>query len=430
MSNKSSHAADLEGLSRLTVSAVHGATEMAEEVHLRILNHAPDSVAKPLGKATSFVYRGVRGVTRLVGAGLAGTLAKLQPLLGEQKSWAGREATLAALNGVLGDYLAASANPLAITMRFRRDGRPWQPSAATTPVSGRILVCLHGLCMNDLQWRRNGHDHGAQLEQERGYTAVYLHYNSGKHISENGREFAQQLEALVADWPVPVEELVLLGHSMGGLLSRSAYRFGEQAKHRWLRHLSKMVFLGSPHHGAPLERGGNWFHIVTELTPYTAPFSRLGKLRSAGITDLRHGSIVDEDWEGKDRFAHGHPLPLVVPLPGKVACYTVAATISKDKDGLTGRLAGDGLVPLDSALGHHGQPERDLHFAPDHQAIVYNSNHMELLSSAEVYQLLLAWLSCRLDDFWEERRWHEMDKNQPSSGKMQHRLSRIANAQR
>ncbi|MFA9215849.1 MAG: esterase/lipase family protein [Sphingomonadaceae bacterium] len=389
MANKSSHAADLAGLSRLTVSAVHGVTELAEEVHLKIINQAPESVAKPLGKATSFVYKAVRGVTQLVGGGLAGTLAKLQPLLGEQKSWAGREALLAALNGVLGDYLAASANPLAITMRFRRDGQPYLPQA---PVSGRILVLVHGLCMNDLQWRRNGHDHGAQLALERGYATVYLHYNSGQHISENGRAFAQQLETLLAQWPVPVEELVLLGHSMGGLLSRSACHYAAEAGHSWLKHLSKMVFLGSPHHGAPLERGGNWFHVITELTPYTAPFSRLGKLRSAGITDLRHGSVLDQDWQGKDRFAHGHPLPAALPLPPQVACYTVAATISKHEAGLAARIAGDGLVPLPSALGQHEQPARDLHFAADHQATVYRTNHMELLSSTEVYQLLLAWL--------------------------------------
>ena len=389
MSNKSSHAADLEGLSRLTVSAVHSATELVEEVHLNIINQAPAALAKPLGKATSFVYRGVRGVTRLVGGGLAGTLARLQPLLGEQRSWAGREAILAAVNGVLGDYLAGSGNPLAVGMAWRRAGQPYQPLA---PVSGRVLVLVHGLCMNDLQWQRDGHDHGMQLEQERGYTAVYLHYNSGKHISENGRELAHQLEALLAHWPVPVEELVLLGHSMGGLLSRSAVHYGEQAGLGWLRHLSKMVFLGSPHHGAPLERGGNWFHVVTELTPYTAPFSRLGKLRSAGITDLRHGSVLDEDWHGKDRFAHGHALPATLALPPRVACYAVAATISKQEGGLAGRVAGDGLVPLASALGQHSQPERELHFAPDQQAIVYHTNHMELLSSAEVYQLLLAWL--------------------------------------
>ena len=383
MSKKMSHAADLLGLSHLTVSAVHGVADLAEQLHLNILRQAPEVVARPLGKVASLVYRGVRGVARLAGSGVEGILTRLQPLQGENKAWPGRDALLAAVNGVLGDHLARTANPLAIPMQFRRHGAPWTPADA---VSGRVLVLAHGLCMNDLQWFRNGHDHGAALEQGHGYSAVYLHYNSGRHISENGREFADQLEALLANWPVPVEELVLLGHSMGGLVSRSACHYGAQAGHGWLRHLSKMVFLGSPHHGAPLERGGNWFHVVTDMSRYTAPFSRLAHLRSAGITDLRHGSLLDQDWLERDRFAHGQPLPQTVALPAGVACYTIAASISKDASGLTGRLAGDGLVPVESALGEQ------LSFAPSQQAIVYRTNHMELLDSQAVYQLLAQWL--------------------------------------
>jgi len=389
MSTKISHAADLTGLSRLTVSAVHGVANLAEEVHLNIIKQAPDVVAKPLGKVTSLVYRGVRGVAQLAGSGVTGALTRLQPLLGENSAWPGREALLAAVNGVLGDYLARTNNPLAIPMRFRRDGAPLQPAAGA---SGRILVLVHGLCMNDLQWHRADHDHGAVLEREHGYTAVYLHYNSGRHISENGREFADQLETLLAQWPVPVEELVLLGHSMGGLVSRSACYHGAEAGHRWLRHLSKMVFLGSPHHGAPLERSGNWVHIITDMSRYTAPFSRLARLRSAGITDLRHGSLLDEDWADHDRFEHGHALPQMVVLPAGVACYTVAASISKEKGGLRGRLAGDGLVPVESALGQHAHEQRRLGFAPERQAVVYRTNHMELLNSQTVYQILAKWL--------------------------------------
>lgn len=393
MSHKTSHAADLRGLSRLTVSAVTGMAEVVEEVHLKIINQAPAAVAKPLGKATSFVYRGVRGMTALVGGGLDKALGGLQPLLGLQNKWAGRDALLAAVNGVLGDHLAETGNPLAIPMQFRRDGLALTPQAlAELKPNGRILVLVHGLCMNDLQWQRGGHDHGAAMARERGYTTVYLHYNSGRHISENGRAFADQLEALVAQWPVPVEELVLLGHSMGGLVSRSACHYGAEAGQGWLKHLSKMVFLGSPHQGAPLERGGNWFHVLTDMSSYTAPFSRLGKIRSAGITDLRHGSLLDADWNGKDRFQHGSALPQQVALPEGVACYTVAATISKQAGGLAARIAGDGLVPLASALGQHAHAQRQLHFAADHQAIVYHTNHMELLNSPEVYRLLQTWL--------------------------------------
>src|SRR4030095_10668393 len=142
------------------------------------------------------------------------------------------------------------------------------------------------------------------LARELGFTPLYLHYNSGRHISTNGREFADLMEALVGQWPVPVEELVIMGHSMGGLVTRSACYYSALAGHDWLRRLRKLVFLGTPHHGAPLERGGNWIEILLGVSPSNAPFARLEKIRSAGITDLRYGNLLDEDWEGRDRFEH------------------------------------------------------------------------------------------------------------------------------
>ncbi|KQV79199.1 permease [Massilia sp. Root351] len=392
----SSRVADLIGATRLAASAVGGVAELAETLHMAVLGNIAAPVGRPLARASALVYRSVRGVAGLAGGGLERTLARLQPLLGERSGWSGREAVLAALNGVLGDQLARDNNPLAIPMQLRRAGvllaLPDAPGAAATAWSSRVLVLAHGLCMNDLQWRRNSHDHGALLERERGYTPVYLHYNTGRHISENGDEFAHKLEALLAQWPVPVAELVIVGHSMGGLVARSACHYGAQAGHRWLARLSKLVFLGSPHHGAPLERGGNWVHLLTELTPYTAPFTRLAKLRSAGITDLRHGSLLDDDWAGRDRFAHGGAPPAPVPLPAGVACYAVAATIGKDADQLSGRLAGDGLVPLASALGRHPDPQRSLDIPAERQATVYGVNHMELLDAPQVAMHLLAWL--------------------------------------
>ena len=396
MAAKPSHVTDLIGATRLATGAVGGVAELAEALHMAILGNIPAPVGRPLALATSLVYRSVRGVAGLAGGGLEHTLARLQPLLGERSGWSGREAVLAALNGVLGDQLARDNNPLAIPMQFRRAGMPLallaKQDVPASAWSGRILVLAHGLCMNDLQWQRNGHDHGALLERERGYTPVYLHYNTGRHISENGDDFAHQLEALLAQWPVPVEELVIVGHSMGGLVARSACHYGAQAGHRWLAQLSKLVFLGSPHHGAPLERGGNWVHLLSELTPYTAPFTRLAKLRSAGITDLRHGSLLDADWEGRDRFAHGDAPPAAVSLPSGVACYAVAATIGRDAGQLSGRLAGDGLVPLASALGQHPGPQRSLAIPAGQQATVYSVNHMELLDSQQVAQHLLGWL--------------------------------------
>ena len=192
-------------------------------------------------------------------------------------------------------------------MRLRRDGQPLDlmtPTlAAALPQPTGKSVLAHGLCMNDRQWRRKEHDHGAALAADAGFTPVYLHYNSGLHVSTNGRAFAGLLEALLGTWPVPVDELVIVGHSMGGLLARSAYHYSGVAGHAWPRHLRKIVFLGTPHHGTAFERGGNWVTVTLGVSRYTVAFACLGKIRSAGITDLRYGSLLDEDWEYRDRFA-------------------------------------------------------------------------------------------------------------------------------
>ena len=135
--------------------------------------------------------------------------------------------------------------------------------------------------------------------QKLGYTAIYLHYNTGLHISENGRAFADRIEALLQSWPMPVEELVIVAHSMGGLVTRSACHYGALADHAWLRQLRKLVFLGTPHHGSPVERVGNWLNGMLGVSPYTAAFARMGRLRSAGITDLRYGNLLSEDWVGQ-----------------------------------------------------------------------------------------------------------------------------------
>ena len=394
------HPADLHGFSRLAVDAVAGLTDLVEAMH-----HNIASAPAPLGKApagrsqgiTGLVYRSIRGVTRLVGGGLDAALGRLVPLFGEKTSSPEREAILAALNGVLGDYLEASGNPLAIGMRLRRDGRPLPLEKAALAEAlpdpgGRLLVLVHGLCMNDLQWQRQGHDHGAALARELGYTPVYLHYNSGRHISSNGREFADLLEALLANWPVKVTELAILGHSMGGLLARSAWHYATAAGHAWPQRLDKIVFLGTPHHGAPLERGGHWIDSVLGASPYTAPLSRLGKIRSAGITDLRHGYLLDEDWRDRDRFARAARRHAALPLPAGVACYAIAATTGKQAGDLKDRLIGDGLVPLASALGCHAERDRHLMFPPERQWIACGSGHLDLLGNAEVYAHIRRWL--------------------------------------
>ncbi|MFI5312030.1 MAG: esterase/lipase family protein, partial [Gemmatimonadales bacterium] len=266
-------------------------------------------------------------------------------------------------------------------------------AAAFPTPSPKIVVLVHGLCMNDLQWTRQEHNHGAALARNLGYTPVYLHYNSGQHVSTNGRAFTAMLEALVAAWPVPVEELAIVAHSMGGLVARSAHHYGTVAGHAWRHRLRKLVFLGTPHHGAALERGGHRLHRLFDQTPYTAPFARLGKIRSAGITDLRHGSLLDEDWHGRDRFAHGEDTRRPVPLPEGVDCFAVGATTGREPSDRRARLRGDGLVPIASALGCHRDPRFTLALPDARQWIACDTSHFDLLSRPQVYERIHAWLA-------------------------------------
>ncbi len=392
---------DLRGAARLATDATSGLTDLVEAMHERIARTGRLSAPAAQGRAggiSGLVYETIRGVTRVVGGSIDSLLGLLAPALPAEDHSREREAIVAALNGVLGDYLAATANPLATTMALRRDGRALELEtsalqARIPELGGRLLVLVHGLCMSDLQWTRRGHDHGTALARDLGYTPVYLHYNSGLHISINGHALAHQLERLIDRWPRPLQRFVLLGHSMGGLLARSALHYGAQSGHRWPSLLDDLVFLATPHQGAPLERAGNWIDVLLEATPYAAPFARLGKLRSAGITDLRHGYLLDEDWVGRDRFAPGQPARCPPPLPDAVRCYAMAASLGRGDGGLKDRLLGDGLVPLASALGRHADPDRALPIAEERRWIGYGMNHLDLLSDADVYARLREWLA-------------------------------------
>ncbi len=395
------HPSDLRGFARLATNATGGLADLVEAMHRTITRPVGGGGTQTPDRTrglTGLVYKSVRGVTRLVGGGLDAILAQLRPTLAGRTSSPEREAVLAALNGVLGDYLVASENPLAITMSLRRNGQPLvletQALAAAIPEGGgKLAVLAHGLCMNDLQWNREGHDHGAALARDLGYTPFYLHYNSGLHTSTNGRTFAGLLEALLEQWPHQVEELVIVAHSMGGLVTRSACHYGLVAGHDWPRQLRRLAFLGTPHHGAPLERGGNWVDVILGATPYAAPFARLGKIRSAGITDLRHGNVLDGHWEGHDRFARVRDTRQSVPLPDGVQSYAIAATTGKKRGDVRDRLFGDGLVPVSSALGRHEDSRRSLSFPLPRQWIGHGMNHMDLLGRAEVSDQIVRWFA-------------------------------------
>ena len=393
--------ADLRGLSRLGVDGSVGVTDLVEAVHHTIASRIGFDRALPIGRSaglTGLVYRAVRGGIRGAGHGIDAALRLVEPRAARPAPASPeREAFVAALNGVLGDHLHASGNPLAIDMALRSGGLalPLERAAlaqALPAAKRKVLVLLHGLCMNDRQWTRRGHDHGQALAQALDCTPLYLHYNSGRHVADNGREFAALLQQLLQAWPVPLDELAIVGHSMGGLVARSACHQAETQGLSWLSSLKALVCLGTPHHGAPLERGGRRIDQLLGLSPYVAPFARLGKLRSAGITDLRYGNVRDEDLQGGDRHAQHRDQRQPTPLPGGVATYLLAATTT-DKPGRLHRgLIGDGLVPLASALGEHRDPALALQVPASHRHVVAGCNHLDLLCHDEVRAQLQRWL--------------------------------------
>jgi pimeloyl-ACP methyl ester carboxylesterase len=388
------HLADLQGASRLAIDAVLGIAGLVETMHHTIqLRPGPVGEAGGAGETrgiTGFVYRCVRGTTRVIGTGLDSAFSPLVGLLPEGESSPERDAAVSVLNGVYGDHLAVTGNPLAIGMELRYQGRALDlagpdalhEAARRQGAAPRLLLMVHGLCLNERHWQRNGHDHGAALAAEFGFVPLYLRYNSGLPIAANGRMLAVMLERLLANWPGKPPRLAIIGHSMGGLVVRSACHHAQESGHAWTGRLQDCVFLGTPHHGAPLERAGHRLDQVMDLSPYVAPFTRLGKARSAGITDLRHGRVAAR--EG-----------VFVPLPGRIRFYGAAATLCARRGTLANRLLGDGLVPLNSALGVHRDPRQELVIPKQRQWIGYGLSHMDLLSDAGVHARLQGWLRPR-----------------------------------
>jgi len=307
------------------------------------------------------------------------------------------EQAIGALNGAIGDYLQRTGNGLATSMGFVHDGRALalEPAAiaAAYPEAGpRLVVLVHGLMSTEIVWRMaDGQDYGSLLARDLGLTPLYLRYNSGLHVSENGEALDALLEALVRAYPVPVEEVILVCHSMGGLVARSAAHAASERERSWLPLVRRAFYLGTPHLGAPLERFGNvlaW--ALSSLgNPYTRLIADLVNLRSSGVKDLRYGSLRREDWEGADADAllqnRRHPVPL---LP-HIRHHLVAATLAAEPN--LALLFGDGLVMPDSATGRAQAHHRSAIFPQEHVRVLPSLAHLRLAHHPEVYALVRAW---------------------------------------
>jgi pimeloyl-ACP methyl ester carboxylesterase len=308
---------------------------------------------------------GMDTVAAAVGTPPDGPLVPMRSDVMKSWSWAG-DAALGAVNGVLGDTLHARENGLDLGMWLRLGDAflPEDPEAlraALVGVGPRLAVFVHGLATTEWSWCLAAEAYhgdpaacfGALLQRDLGYTPVFARYNTGRHVSENGRLLSLALERVVAAMPEPLEEIVLFGHSMGGLVVRSACHEASVAGRPWVGLVGRVFCLGSPHHGAPLEKVG---HVLTAVlgaidTPGTRIPASILRGRSAGIKDLRHGALVDEDWRGVDVDALRGPEARDIPLLPGVRYHFVSATVTADPEHPVGQIIGDLLVRVPSATG-------------------------------------------------------------------------------
>lgn len=308
-------------------------------------------------------------------------------------------ALVGAINGLIGDTLERRQSPLVQPMSVRAGGEPvvltrHDLDAAFPTATPRIAVFLHGLMETEFSWQwgrqRVGDSYGEMLQHELGLTPVYVRYNTGLRISENGHSLAELLDQLVAAWPVPVTEVALIGHSMGGLVARSAAHQAELEHKVWPTLVRQIVSLGTPHMGAPLEQAVHYASAGLNLLPETRPFSRFLRRRSGGIRDLRQGSLVDEDWRDCDPDALRAKAIAEVPLlKGATHCF-VTATITRSPRHPLGRLIGDCLVLQASGSGR--SRTRRIAFDEEYGHHVGGTNHFALLNHPAVYDKLRVWL--------------------------------------
>jgi pimeloyl-ACP methyl ester carboxylesterase len=325
-------------------------------------------------RVAAAVYGGVRAALRAVprgaGAVLAARAAQDAPALADSPRGA---LALAVLNGYAGDALEADGSALALGMTVRCRGAHVEANAPAVPAAtGRIAIFVHGLGETDAAWRLRATPeqpgYGARLERELGYTPLELRYNTGRRIAENGRALAALLEELYDAWPPPVEDIVLVGHSMGGLVARSACNYGHAGGQGWTRAVSHVICLGSPHLGAPLEKGVHALGWALGRVPETRPFARPVDARSAGIKDLRDGTCVEDDVD-----------------PTAKLCF-IAATVGREP---LGTLVGDLIVRVPSASG--AGCRRRIAFADGRR--IDGLNHIDLLNHPAVYEQIRAWLA-------------------------------------
>lgn len=389
----------LEGLAQLATSSITGITELVQAIHreviLRPFGLSPEQARVVWKKGiSSRVYCVTKHMMRQYGKGLAISLRALNqrfPTLHHKALTPSMHFIVGAINGILGDHLLKTHNPMALPMvLYDRYGQ-----LQYGEIAGRVVILAHGLCMNHLSWdpgENTGLGEHISYHQRQA-TVLYLSYNTGRRISSNGRSLSNLLEELVRKNP-NITHIDLIGHSMGGLVSRSALFYAKQNTYEWFNHVENLVCIGSPHHGAVLERLGFMLQQRMGQIPFASVFAGLVNVRSSGILDLRYGSVRDDDWEHLERrLGQMDDLRKPAPLPTKVKTFLIAGTLeSRRYNSKTLEVIGDYLVSVKSALGEHPHPQLRLKVPDERKKVFYGLNHFEIQYHPKVRDQIVSWL--------------------------------------
>jgi pimeloyl-ACP methyl ester carboxylesterase len=400
---------DIEAIGDLLAEALDAGGLLVQDTHEAIARRSFAAVG-PMGRPVQVihdgiagaVYRGVRGALRTAakhgGAAWARSVPADAPAL---TSSAGGSIAAGAVNGIWGDLLAVRGSSLAFDMTLRSQGVDVATTAealagAFPNATSRLAIFVHGLCETDEAWkglpsRRDAEPRvpfGTRLHDDLGYTELQVRFNSGLHISDNGRRLAALIDEVTQHWPEPVDEIVLVGHSMGGLVARSACHYALEDALPWTADVRHVFCLGTPHLGADLEKGVHLLGWALGLAPETRAFAGALKSRSAGVKDLRFGSCAEEDWRDQDPDEFFKDRCGDVPFLPDAHYYFVGATLAPAP---VGHLLGDLLVRAPSASGQ-GRARR-IPFEVDNGAQLPGLSHFDLLNHPAVYDQLRLWLT-------------------------------------
>ncbi len=296
-------------------------------------------------------------------------------------------------HGVVGEELMQLSPELDLDVTLHAEGREVSVDAgglraAYPHANGRVTVFIHGLVDTESVWfTRPETGHALpDLALAHGATPVLVRYGTGRPVGRNGADLAARLEQLVRHWPVPVTELVLVGHSMGGLLVRAAGSVAAAAGHRWVSLVGDVLYLGTPHAGSWLEKVANTTTWVLRRQSRSAPIGTLVDGRSRGIKDLRYGTLEEDAFEGDsiDDLLTG--APSTDPLLEGVRHHLVVGRLRSARRHPLNSVFGDALVRARSAggTGTVAGPAPDAGI----RVVEVDASHTRLVRSGEVAGLL------------------------------------------